>query len=76
MIRPPWEVADIIRIAGRRFWERYRASLTWPQVKVLLAIARCRTAALGGHLDYCTHCGYRRHLLQLLPESALSEMPN
>jgi hypothetical protein len=57
--RPPWEVADIIRIAGRRFWERYRASLTWPQVKVLLAIARCRTAALGGHLDYCTHCGYR-----------------
>ena len=59
MTRPPWEVADIIRIAGRRFWERYRASLTWPQVKVLLAIARCRTAALGGHLDYCTHCGYR-----------------
>jgi ribosome modulation factor len=52
-------VADIIRIAGRRFWERYRASLTWPQVKVLLAIARCRTAALGGHLDFCTHCGYR-----------------
>lgn len=59
MTRPPWEVADIIRIAGRRFWERYRSSLTWPQVKVLLAIARCRTAALGGHLDYCTHCGYR-----------------
>ena len=26
---------------------------------MLLAIARCRTAALGGHLDYCTHCGYR-----------------
>ena len=52
-------MADIIRIAGRRFWERYRASLTWPQVKVLLAMARCRTAALGGHLDYCTHCGYR-----------------
>lgn len=59
MTRPSWEVADIIRIAGRRFWEGYRASLTWPQVKVLLAIARCRTAALGGHLDYCTHCGYR-----------------
>ena len=59
MTRPPWEVADIIRIAGSRFRERYRASLTWPQIKVLLAIARCRTAALGGHLDYCTHCGYR-----------------
>jgi ribosome modulation factor len=52
-------VADIIRIAGSRFRERYSASLLWPQIKVLLAIARCRTAALGGHLDHCTRCGYR-----------------
>ena len=56
MTRPPWEVADVIRIAGSRFRERYGASLTWPQVKVLRAIARCRTAALGGHLDVCTGC--------------------
>src|SRR5262249_16159983 len=59
MTRPPWEVAAIIRIAGSRFRERYRAPLTWPQINVLLAIARCRSAALGGHLDYCVHCGYR-----------------
>ena len=26
---------------------------------MLLAIARCRTAALGGHLDQCTRCGPR-----------------
>ncbi|HWS95843.1 MAG TPA: IS91 family transposase [Candidatus Methylomirabilis sp.] len=26
---------------------------------MLLAIARCRTAALGGHLDECTRCGHR-----------------
>ncbi len=58
MTRPPWEVADVIRIAGSRFRERYGASLTWQQVKVLRAIARCRTAALGGHLDVCTGCGY------------------
>ncbi len=58
MTRPPWEVADVIRIAGSRFRERYGESLIWPQVKVLLAIARCRTAALGGHLDVCTCCGY------------------
>jgi hypothetical protein len=51
-------VADVIRIAGSRFRERYGVSLTWPQVKVLRAIARCRTAALGGHLDVCTGCGY------------------
>jgi len=25
----------------------------------LLAITRCRTAALGGHIDACTRCGHR-----------------
>jgi hypothetical protein len=59
MIRPPWEVADIIHRAGSRFIERYRESLTWAQVKVLTAIARCRTAALGGHRDRCVRCGYQ-----------------
>ena len=59
MTRPPLEVADVIRKAGDRFRERYRASLTWPQTKVLDAIARCRTAALGGHRDQCTHCGHQ-----------------
>jgi len=57
--RPPWEVADVIHRAGTRFIERYRASLTWAQLKVLNAIARCRTAALGGHRDQCARCGYQ-----------------
>jgi len=57
--RPPFEVADIIRRSGRRFVDRYRDSLTWPQVKVLRAIERCRTAALGGHRDQCDRCGHR-----------------
>jgi tRNA(Ile2) C34 agmatinyltransferase TiaS len=26
---------------------------------VLNAIARCRTAALGGHRDQCDHCGHQ-----------------
>jgi predicted Zn-ribbon and HTH transcriptional regulator len=56
--RPPFEVADIIRKAGSRFIERYRESLTWAQIKVLVAIERCRTAALGGHRDKCLKCGY------------------
>ena len=59
MKRPPWEVADVIHRAGIRFIERYRASLTWAQLKVLNAIARCRTAALGGHRDQCARCGYQ-----------------
>jgi hypothetical protein len=57
MTRPPFEVADVIRAAGSRF--RERASLTWPQAKVLDAITRCRTAALGGHRDQCSYCGYQ-----------------
>src|SRR5438309_6961714 len=59
MSRPPLEVADLIRIAGAAFLERNRHWLSWKHVKVLLAIARCRTAALGGHLDECTRCGHR-----------------
>jgi Putative transposase/Transposase zinc-binding domain len=59
MTRPPFEVADVIHKAGSRFRERYRASLTWPQGKVLDAIARCRTAALGGHRDQCSNCGHQ-----------------
>ena len=59
MSRPQLEVADIIRSAGTDFIERNRHWLCWPHRKVLLAIARCRTAALGGHIDECTSCGHR-----------------
>ena len=59
MRRPPLEVADIIRAAGERFIEQNRHWLCWKHVNVLRAIERCRTAALGGHLDECTRCGHR-----------------
>src|SRR5215467_6487089 len=59
MSRPPLEVADLIRSAGAAFIERNRQWIRGKHVKVLLAIARCRTAALGGHLDECTRCGHR-----------------
>ena len=59
MDRPPLEVADLVRAAGNAFIERSRKWITRKHVKVLLAIARCRTAALGGHLDECTRCGHR-----------------
>jgi len=59
MTRPPLEVADLIRTAGTPFIERNRRWLRWTHIKVLLAIVRCRTAALGGHIDACTRCGYR-----------------
>ena len=59
MTRPPLEVADLVRTAGTPFIERNRHGLRWAHIKVLLAIARCRTAALGGHIDECTRCGHR-----------------
>src|SRR5437016_10519938 len=59
MNRPPLEVADVVRAGGDSFIERSRKWITWKHVKVLLAIRRCRTAALGGHLDECTRCGRR-----------------
>jgi hypothetical protein len=59
MTRPPWEVADVIHRGGSRFLDRYRSSLTWPQIKVFNAIMRCRTAALGGHRDQCDRCGHQ-----------------
>jgi hypothetical protein len=59
MNRPSLEVADLVRAAGRAFIERSHKWITWQHLKVLRAIAHCRTAALGGHLDECTNCGYR-----------------
>lgn len=59
MNRPPLEVADLIRSVGNSFIERSRKWLTGQHLKVLLAIERCRTAALGGHIDECTRCGHR-----------------
>ena len=57
MNRPALEVADIFRTWAGRFIERSRARISWPQHKVMRAIERCRTAALGRHRDRCSGCG-------------------
>jgi hypothetical protein len=54
--RPSLELADIVRAHGEAF--RRSHALTPDQVAVLRDIVRCRTAALGGHLDVCDHCGH------------------
>jgi hypothetical protein len=59
MTRPPFEVADIVRAAGQKFIDKNRSWLTGLHRKVLSAIECCRTAALGGHKDRCTRCGYK-----------------
>ena len=59
MTPPALEIDDLIRTVGDAFIERNRQWIRWRHVKVLRAIARCRTAALGGHLDECTRCAHR-----------------
>jgi hypothetical protein len=58
MSRPTLEVADIVRAVGDRFWEKHKSHFAWVHRKVLDAIVRCRTAALGGHRDQCVRCGH------------------
>lgn len=58
MSRPTFEVADILRQHGDAFIDRYQDQLSYQQLSVLRAITRCRTAALGGHLDDCPGCGH------------------
>jgi hypothetical protein len=57
MSQPVLEVADIFRAWAGRYIERSGARISWPQHKVMRAIERCRTAALGRHRDRCTGCG-------------------
>jgi predicted Zn-ribbon and HTH transcriptional regulator len=59
MSRPAVEVADILRAQGDRLLDRYEKSFDFQQLKAFRAIQRCRTAALGGHIDACPRCGYQ-----------------
>ncbi len=56
--RPVYEVADIVRRYGAAYQQTHDVPLL--HQRVLHAIAVCRTAALGGHIEQCNHCGYRR----------------
>ena len=58
--RPAVEVADIIREHGDEFHDKYAAILSHAQRKALRDLARCRTAALGGHKERCLDCGHER----------------
>ena len=59
MQRRSVELAEVIRDAGPTFTFRNHPWLTWLHLKVLVAILRCRTALLGGHVDACSRCGHQ-----------------
>ena len=60
MAAAPLEVADIFRHAGDAFRQQHAASLCRGQLRAMSAIERCRTAALGGHVEQCDACGHQR----------------
>src|ERR1700741_2766029 len=60
MVRPALEVADILRDHGPAWREANQGHVSLEQLKVMSAIERCRTAALGGHVARCekTACSF------------------
>ena len=54
------EVADIFRQAGPLYRQQHATALSHGQRGVMSAIERCRTAALGGHVEQCDVCGHER----------------
>lgn len=60
MERPQIELADIIRQHGDAYRAQHESSLSSTQRRAMQAIAACRTAALGGHLEACDGCGHQR----------------
>jgi hypothetical protein len=56
--RTSHEVADVVRLCGDAFT---RAHPLGPEQRAVLRdLIRCRTPALGGHLDTCGECGVSR----------------
>ena len=54
------ELADVFARYADEYFSTHQATST--QLKVARAIVRCRTAALGGHREWCKRCGHKRHL--------------
>jgi hypothetical protein len=54
--RPALEVADIFRAHGAAWRHAQHGHLSLGQLKVMSAIERCRTVALGGHELLCPGC--------------------
>ncbi len=55
--RPARELADVVHRHGDAFRQSFPLSAL--QHRILNAIAHCRTADLGGHVDACDSCGHQ-----------------
>ena len=55
---PSLEIADVFRDHGRAWRAANAGHISRSQFKVMNAIERCRTAALGGHVARCADCAH------------------
>jgi len=55
------ELADILREGGQAYRQVHGARMLPSHLRAMRAIEDCRTAALGGHLRACDHCGQRQY---------------
>ncbi len=60
MPRPALTVGEVFRRYGDAFRAQVGTILSTAHSRVMTAIEQCRTAALGGHVEQCDHCGHRR----------------
>ena len=60
-MQPNFELAHVLRAQWNPIEQSVKNKLlnTW-QLRTLSALSKCRTAALGGHIDGCTNCGSLR----------------
>ena len=52
--QPQYEVADVLNKLGSKLED---LGLNSWQLRTLFALKKCRTSALGGHIDACDECG-------------------
>jgi hypothetical protein len=60
MDRARLEVGDAFRRYADNYRQQHAGSLSTAQRRVMSAIERCRTAALGGHVEQCDQCQFQR----------------
>ena len=58
--RPAFELADVFRRHGEVYIQANARHLGRIERRVIGAVAACRTAALGGHVERCDDCGLTR----------------
>ena len=52
--QPQYEVSDVLNKLGSKLED---LGLNSWQLRTLFALKKCRTSALGGHIDACDECG-------------------